>query len=313
MSIEKKRGTLILTSLLFVSFLTVGCDQIKGFFSGDEAEEKVAESTPKTPQQTTKKISTKVVLPADGIARVNDWVLTKEDFDDRLKALKQVLPDFDVTNQEARKMVLDEIVSQQLIVMEAKDKGLNKQKEIASAVDEFEKTLLVRESAKNLVQGITVSEDDARTFYDENPDNFRVQEEWRLREIVVKDQLKANELLLQIMKGEDFAAVAKKNSLSESASNGGDLGFVANVSSYEMMAAIAKLQEGEVSNVFEGPDGYYIMKVEEKRGGRIRDFDEVKEQLRQELVVLEQQKVILDHVEKLKEKADIEIKEENLE
>ncbi len=308
---QSRRFILLLAYLFFMSFLTVGCDQLTKFFQGEDSDEKTKTTEITAPKEPSAAKAS--VMPADGIVQIEDWVLTKSDFQDRINALKEVLKDFDDKKLEARKMVLDEIISQQLIVKDAKEKGLDKQPQIAAAVDEFEKTLLVREDAKRIVAGIKVTEEDAKTFYNENPDNFKTPEEWKLREIVVPDQLKANELLLRVIKGEDFASIAKENSTGEFASKGGDMGFVANVPFFEMANAIANLEEGGVSNVFKGPDGYYIIKVEEKRGGQMRSFDEVKDQLQKELVVVKQQKAILDYVKKLKENVKIEINEANLE
>lgn len=316
MLIQNKKIYVFMVCLVVSCFFVVGCDVITEFFTGEAPDQQTTTQGPVDPQTTTTSqgatSAQSVEMPPNGVIRVGNWVLTEQEFEDRLQALQEALPNFDPKDENAKQMIVDEIISQQLLVKEAKARGLHKKKEIADAIEEFEKTLLVRERAQQLVEDVNITEADARDFYENNPDNFRTQEEWQVREIVVDDQLKANELLLNIMKGESFAKIARENSVSDTASKGGNLGYIANVPFYEMATALNELNEGEVSNVFKGPEGYYIVKVEDKRGGDLREFDEVKEQLMRELAVIEQQNIILEHIKKLREKADVEVNEANL-
>ena len=77
-----------------------------------------------------------------------------------------------------------------------------------------------------------------------------------------------------------------------------------------MQAAIANLDEGGTSTVFKGPQGYYIVKVDSKKGGTVKPFADVKSDLINGLTMQKQQAVILEHLNKLAEKNKVEINKE---
>ena len=65
-----------------------------------------------------------------------------KEFEERLAALKEVVPEYDITDKEARRLVLDELVNQQMLVLGAEKTGLARQSDIRAAVDEFRRTLI---------------------------------------------------------------------------------------------------------------------------------------------------------------------------
>ncbi|MCA9406417.1 MAG: peptidyl-prolyl cis-trans isomerase, partial [Candidatus Omnitrophica bacterium] len=119
-------------------------------------------------------------------------------------------------------------------------------------------------------------------------------------------------LLTEILNGADFAMKAKENSKGPTAAAGGDLGFLTEDPFPEMVEAILSLGEGEVSNVIKGPDGFYIVKLTEKTGGRPIPYEEVKEEIFQDRLLFKQQQAILDHLEKLEAEFSVQINEELL-
>lgn len=80
---------------------------------------------------------------------------------------------------------------------------------------------------------------------------------------------KADQLATALQGGADFAQLAKENSDDQlSSAQGGDVGFFtldANDPS-GVIAVANQLQPGQVSAVIEGVDGFYIVKLIEKRG-----------------------------------------------
>ena len=115
-----------------------------------------------------------------------------------------------------------------------------------------------------------------------------------------------------VQAGADFATVAKESSISDSASKGGDLGFVNDVPFQEMANAILALDVGDTSGVFKGPQGYYIVKLTEKKGGKPLKFEDIKDDIKNNRLLAKQQQAILDHLDKLKKKIKVEINEDLL-
>lgn len=307
--VTKNLGIFVVLGLFVVT--VSGCDMVntvKEYFS--KSKKPVA-----NPAATQSPVEAKNVkpVPENLIATVGSWTITKDEFEDRLKALKEVIPDFDTNDLEARKQVLEELVRQQLLVEDAVRTGLAKDKDITSAVEEFRRTLIVREIAQKLTQNISATDEEVRAFYEEKKDILVEAAEWHVREIKVDTKLKASEVLTEILKGADFAETAKINSKADNASSGGDMGFITDVPFPQMASALLPLKVGEVSTVFEGPDGFYIVKLDEKKGGTQIPFEKIKGDIEKNRTLFKQQQAILDYITKLQQEINVEINENNIE
>ena len=243
-------------------------------------------------------------IPSDVLVRIGSWTLTTDDFNNRLVLLKQQLPDFKEGDPNSKNAVLDELVRQQLLVKEAEDSDVANSKEIKDAVEDFRKTLLVQEIASQLTKNVMATEEDARAYYDANKDRFTQPVTWNVREVVVGDETSAKNILVQILQGGDFAQIAQAQSKEADSVDGGKIKpFVAGKAPFDaMQTAIANLDEGGISGVFKGPEGFYIVKVDSKTGGETKPFLDVKKDLIYGLTMQKQQAVILNHLKDLIEK-----------
>lgn len=246
-------------------------------------------------------------LPADVIARVGSWTLSADQFNARLKLLKQGLPDFDENKPGNKEAVLNELIRQQLLVKDAEDGGIGQQKDITDAVEDFRRTLLVQELAGRLTKDIAATEAEAQDYYNKNKNAFVEPVQWKVREIVVADEATAKNILVQVLQGGDFAAIAQAQSTGKTAANGGALPAFAKAPSEEMQKAISSLDAGGTSPVFRGPEGYSIVKVDEKKGGAAKSFAAVKADLISGLTLRKQQEAILKHIEDLSSKIKVEV------
>jgi len=172
---------------------------------------------------------------------------------------------------------------------------------------------------RDVASKITVTSQEAKTYYDSHPDEFKVPERVRARHIIVlvpdKNAAKAKEEGLakikeaqkQINKGEDFGEVAKKFSQDGAAQKGGDLGYFNQgqmVPEFEKVAF--SLKPGKVSDIVETKYGYHLIKVEDHQKATTQGFPEVEKRL---MDVLKNQKIQKDlqaYVKDLTAKAKIE-------
>jgi peptidyl-prolyl cis-trans isomerase D len=145
---------------------------------------------------------------------------------------------------------------------------------------------------------VTVSEDDLRKFYAENEARYTSSQERRASHILIqadksaaedvrkKARDRAQSLLAEVRKSPgSFADLAKKNSQDPgSASSGGDLGFFgrgAMVKPFEDAAFAMKT--GEISEVVESDFGFHILQLTGVRGGERKPFEQVRQEIDQEL------------------------------
>lgn len=144
---------------------------------------------------------------------------------------------------------------------------------------------------------IEPSESEIERYYRQNRQRYEVSESIRASHILFmtegkseeeQEELKekAEEVLNQIRQGADFAELAKEHSDdTATAEKGGDLGWVARgqmVPTFEKEAFA--LEAGETSNVITTQYGYHIIKVHEKRSAHTQSLEEVRDQIRQELI-----------------------------
>lgn len=141
-----------------------------------------------------------------------------------------------------------------------------------------------------------VSDEDAKKFYDESPQNFQHPEQVQASHILIKVEQTADEaakkaakakcedLLKKVKAGGDFAALAKENSDCPSKDKGGDLGMFEKgkmVKPFEEAAFAMKV--GDVSDIVETQFGYHIIKLTNKQEAKTDSFADVKPKIVQYL------------------------------
>lgn len=173
---------------------------------------------------------------------------------------------------------------------------------------------------QTIVPKVTVTEEESKKFYDQNPDKFNRAETVRASHILLgvdakasaEDKKKAREKAEKLRKdlagGADFAALAKENSTCPSSQQGGDLGFFGKgqmVPAFEK-AAFA-LKPGEVSDIVETQFGYHIIKLMEKKPVETVPFKDVRPRIEEFLKGQKVSAAVNDFLTAAKKTATIEM------
>ena len=322
MSRMLSKQRLLLSTFFLLSL--AGCDKISALFNPSpksSAKQVQAVNPPdeasvkKMPAETIPASSSVNMAQSSGntVIKINNWTMSRDEFKERLAAVKEYIPDFNPKDKEARKFVAEEIVKQELLVEDAEKRGLGKNKDVAAAIEEFRRTVLVRELAMQLTKDAQVTDQEAETYYNENKKDFVTPGEWHVREIMADTEDQAKTILVNLLQGADFAQTAQQQSKVPSAAKGGDLGFVTQFEVPQMEDVVKVLTVGGVSSVFQGPKGFYIVKLEEKKGGEQKEFAELKEEIKSGMLLLKQQQAVLGYLDKLRQNASVEINEKLLE
>ncbi len=109
--------------------------------------------------------------------------------------------------------------------------------------------------------------------------------------------------------GVNFIELAKKKSEGSSAAEGGDLGFFRRgvmVPDFERLAFTLPI--GGISDPVRTKLGWHVLKVEEKRAGTPKPFDEVKDQLREKMMRDQLEHYTEQYVQELRSSAVVEVK-----
>ncbi len=290
------RNRIFLMSLAgMVVFSLTGCDLFSP--SKKDAKKVTAEQVVAPPLAI---VNEEGPLSTDTVARVGSWKLSTNEFNERLKLLKQGLPDFNEKDPQTKATVLNELIRQQLLVKDAEDSEIGSKKDIKDAVEDFRRTLLVQELANRITKDIAATSEEAQEYYNKNKELFL---KWKVRQIVVADEAAAKALLVQILQGGDFAVLAKEQSKDKTASEGGLIADVA-AAPAETQKVVAPLDTGGTSSVFKGPGGFTIVHVDEKK---LEDFSIVKKDLVSGLTLRKQQTAILEHIDRLAKKTKVDV------
>jgi peptidyl-prolyl cis-trans isomerase C len=156
-------------------------------------------------------------------------------------------------------------------------------------------------------------------FYNDNREKlFVAPESVHVRHILIavnkgdNDKVKAEKkgkienLRKQLLKGDDFAEVARKNSDCPSKEAGGDLNFIKRGQTVKPFEDAAFSQEKNVIGpVITTEYGYHIIQVLERKPAKTIAFDEVKNKISAYLEQQNQSKAFNSILQKLKEQAKI--------
>lgn len=167
-----------------------------------------------------------------------------------------------------------------------------------------------------------VSDEEAVQYYNEHGKDFLQDEQIRVHHILFKVsetadpgkvtdvENRARRVLQRIKNGEEFETLARQFSEDPSALKGGDIGFFFRgdmIKNFED-AAFA-LKPGEVSDLVRTPLGFHIIRMDESKKSQQAPFEQVKVQIKLRLKQENSNKMFEQYVEKLKVKADIQIRD----
>lgn len=164
---------------------------------------------------------------------------------------------------------------------------------------------------------VVISPRDIREAFEAEPDKYRVPGQVEARMIMIQRGAKPadveikrrqiEEIRRRLLRGDDFAKLAKEMSEGAKADTGGYLGWIESTSRRPELAEwLSALAPGEISDVIETEDGLYILKVEALRNEFKMSFETVREELRDELAHKETERIYQRWIDRIKKNAFIE-------
>ena len=165
---------------------------------------------------------------------------------------------------------------------------------------------------------VSLSPNAARENYNQNIGNYTEEAEVKLRMITVAQGTSPEEAAEQEAKiknargrvtfGDNFIAVAKEISEGSKSKKGGDWGWIKiNDLRPELSEIARKLPVGHISEIISVGDKYYLLLVEDRRDERCVPFEEVREELEQELRRDETNRIYNEWTARLREKHFVQI------
>lgn len=218
--------------------------------------------------------------------------------------LRQSLPQLrQVPLDLVYEQVLDHVITSHLLTSKAREAGLADDPEVQRRLAMLEEQILQQAYLSRQVEE-AITDERLRQEYERFLENNPPQEQVRARHILLESEEEAREVIAEIQGGADFVEVAKERSAGPTAESGGDLGYFTKDDMVEPFAEAAfALQPGEVSEEpVQTQFGWHVVKVEDRRMSEPPAFNEVREQLRRDLV----EQIAKEEVANVLEEAEIE-------
>jgi peptidyl-prolyl cis-trans isomerase C/peptidyl-prolyl cis-trans isomerase D len=207
---------------------------------------------------------------SDVVARINDRVITVNEFKKRYEQNAQMVPGKAPPKSE----VLKNIVYFELAKAEAIKQKLNQDPALKEQFDILLYQAIVRRNIQPKIDALEVSESEVRKYYEDNPlirtSHIILLSKPGMDEKEMKElKERANTILNQVKAGnKSFEDLARQYSEGPSAKTGGDVDWGARnkllPEYYE--AALSLKNPGDVSSVVETPYGFHIIKLTGKKG-----------------------------------------------
>ena len=208
------------------------------------------------------------------------------------------------STEDAKKQLLEQIVSFELINILGKELKLNDTEEYRENVKQAEKDILTQLTLNKLLLEVTVTDEDALNYYNNNKAQFTQAPTVSAKHILVDTKELCEQIKNEIDNNElTFEEAALKYSTCPSKEEGGNLGaFGRGMMVPEFEEAAFNLDLNVVSEPVQTQFGYHLVKVEQRNDGVEMSFDQVKSQIVNKLLQEAQQRKYLDVVKELENK-----------
>lgn len=256
-------------------------------------------------------------------AKIDNQQITVKELYQEYNALNS-----DLKSTYTKNSLLEELIQEKLIMLEAKKQGLTvTDQEFSETIIQLEQNLisqgytlkqvaelkgltltdfenkirdqmLIKKYLDQVIYVKNIGETEARQFYNTNLDNLKTKEMVNVSHILVKNESDAQQILNKLKNGASFEQLASEYSIDIGTKvRGGNLGFFPKgvmVKEFED-AAFGIENVGDISDVIQTQFGYHILKLYGKKAAETPQFEDIKDQIIQSLQQSENSQELLKY------------------
>jgi len=235
----------------------------------------------------------KVVL--DAVAVVDGEAIEMAEIKEMINDMPQLA---ELPFEQIYPNLLEMLVNNRVVMQGAKKAGVLDRPEIKKQLRLAREQIVGQTYLDELLRAHT-TEEELLEVYNREIRNFRREEEIHARHILVKTEKEAQDLIVQLKAGADFAELADKKSLDEN-TEGGDLGYFTKAMMIpEFGDAVFDMKKGQLSAPIKTPFGWHVVMVEDKRLANPPPFDEVRDDIERAVMETKLQQVLEEERAKL--------------
>jgi peptidyl-prolyl cis-trans isomerase SurA len=194
----------------------------------------------------------------------------------------------------------------------------------------LERSMLVQQVTRvEILEKISISDEEARAYYDQHRNEFTSPTEITLREILIEvptsdrgvnvaqdddAREQAENLRKRLLAGEPFPRLAGEFSAASSKANGGLIGPIhSDELAPQLRDMLAAMNVGDITGVLRTQRGYQILKLESRTDSKVKSFEEARGDIGNRIGDQKMRGEREKYLEKLREQATITWRNSELE
>ena len=196
-------------------------------------------------------------------------------------------------NDQARKAILDNLITQEVVAQEADRRGFAKTSDVRTQLELLRQQVLVQAIVQDHLKTHPIKDEEMLAEYNKAKAS-RGDKEYKARHILVEKEPEANEIIAQLKKGTKFEDLAKQSKDPGSKDKGGDLDWNTPATFVKPFAeALSKLEKGKYTETpVQTQFGWHVIQLDDVRSMQFPAFDTVKPQLLSRMQEQEVQKFV---------------------
>ncbi len=191
------------------------------------------------------------------VATVNAEPITLEEFNRAIAASHTARKGKKKAGHINYSAIMERMINQRLIVLEARNMGMDELPEITSAVKKYSKKTLMEILLEQHVKNIKADDDEVERLYKD------AVKEWKIKSVMFAKEADAKKIEAEIKAGDNFDAIAKKV-VAEGIAEGGEEEYLKDKDLTPAIARlVSKMEVGSISPIISLPkEGFIIFKLE---------------------------------------------------
>lgn len=175
--------------------------------------------------------------------------------------------------------IINNWISHKLLDHEALSRKYEVRTGLKHDVQTYENSLLQNAFIKNVVApAIVIDEHTVKDYYLKHQKNYSKPAMYKLQHITVKTREEADKIYDNLKSGADFLWAAKTTNKDTEDPKAFELGWISADKLPEALRGImGKLKKGDISPVFETDSQFRIVRLQDKIGEGVEDFEDVKD------------------------------------
>jgi peptidyl-prolyl cis-trans isomerase C len=196
-------------------------------------------------------------------------------------------------NEQARKAILDNLITQEVFAQEADRRGLAKSADVRTQLELVRQQVLVQAVVQDHLKTHPIKDEEMLAEYNKIKAS-RGDKEYKARHILVDKDTEANEIIAQLKRGSKFEDLAKQSKDPGSKEKGGDLDWNSPGTFVKPFSdALTKLEKGKYTETpVQTQFGWHVIQLDDVRSAQFPAFDAIRPQLTSRMQEQEVQKFV---------------------